>query len=275
MLEKHIESCDYNEFYDSEMIYEGNYSYIHKAKWKNGIPVVLKFSKNIENSDTLQTFEMVQKLCYHPNIIEYYAITSDPPCIGIVMQFAEGGDLRHYLKKKFSNLRPTDKLRIAKEIVLGIEFLHNNNIIHADLHTKNILVHKGKMMIADFDHSIFRNSESIERDVRGNLAFTDPQALNSLYKFTYTPESDIYSLSVILWEISSGHMPFEDMLDEQIIIHVLKGRREKPTYNMPSEYIKLYKHGWNENPTNRPEVNDILEVLEQCILKKNYEIMVK
>ncbi|CAG8688076.1 26369_t:CDS:2 [Gigaspora margarita] len=79
MLEEHIESCDYNEFYDSQMIYEGNYSYIHKAKWKNGIPVVLKFSKNIENSDTLQTFEMVQKVCDHPNIIEYYAITSDPP----------------------------------------------------------------------------------------------------------------------------------------------------------------------------------------------------
>ncbi|CAG8530884.1 23957_t:CDS:2 [Gigaspora rosea] len=167
MLEKHIESCDLNEFTESEMIYEGNSSYIHKAKWKNGIPVVLKFSKNINNSDTRRMFEMVQK------------------------------------------------------------------------HTENILVHKGKMMIADFDHPIFRNSDSIERCVYGSPAFTDPQALN------------------------------------KIVIHVLKGERENPIENMPLEYIKLYKRGWNENSTDRPEVNDILEVLEQCILKKNYEIMIK
>ncbi|RIB11672.1 kinase-like domain-containing protein [Gigaspora rosea] len=131
------------------------------------------------------------------------------------------------------------------------------------------------MMIADFDHPIFRNSDSIERCVYGSPAFTDPQALNSLCNFTYTLESDIYSLSVILWEISSGHMPFKNMKYEEIVIHVLKGERENPIENMPLEYIKLYKRGWNENSTDRPEVNDILEVLEQCILKKNYEIMIK
>jgi serine/threonine protein kinase len=87
----------------------------------------------------------------------------------------------------------------------------------------------GKMMVADFNRSIFTNSRSasIKRDVYGIPAVTVPQALKCLLdKFTFIKKSDIYSLGVILWEISSGYIPFKDLPNPGIILHILQGERE-------------------------------------------------
>ncbi|RIB17951.1 hypothetical protein C2G38_1387671 [Gigaspora rosea] len=54
----------------------------------------------------------------------------------MILEYANEGTLREYLKTNFTILQWTDKLRIAKEIALGLLFLHDKNIIHRDLHSK-------------------------------------------------------------------------------------------------------------------------------------------
>ncbi|RIB23140.1 kinase-like domain-containing protein [Gigaspora rosea] len=68
----------------------------------------------------------------------------------MVLEYADEGTLRDYLMVNFTKLQWTDKLHIAKEIALGLLFLHDNNIIHRDLHSKNILIYQKQPKITDF-----------------------------------------------------------------------------------------------------------------------------
>ncbi|KAF0550256.1 kinase-like protein [Gigaspora margarita] len=136
----------------------------------------------------------------------------------MVMDYANEGTLREYLKAEFDNLQWEDKLRIAREIALGLLFLHDNRIVHRDLHSKNILIHQKQPKIADFGLSKQINETSMmtsNSTARGMLAYIEPQCfIDPRYK--RDKKSDVYSFGIILWEISSGRPPFESF-DSSII----------------------------------------------------------
>ncbi|KAF0458578.1 kinase-like protein [Gigaspora margarita] len=186
----------------------------------------------------------------------------------MVLQFAKNGTLREYLHIKFKTLQWKDKYRIAGEIAQGLAFLHHNQIIHRNLHPKNILVHENKIMITDFALSKFMNPDSSSSNSKneGMPSFMDPQCFkDSMYK--RTTKSDIYSYGVILWEISSGHKPFPSLKRVQIAIQIYNGVREKSIEGTPSEYVEFYKRCWDDEPDNRPEIKEALELFDNYIIK--------
>ncbi|KAF0513064.1 kinase-like protein [Gigaspora margarita] len=83
--------------------------------------------------------------------------------------------------------------------------------------------------------------------------------------YVITKKSDNYGLGVILWVISSCRMPFKNIPKQEIIFHILQGKREKTIENTPFEYINLYKRCWQDDPESRPNSNKILEDLERII----------
>ncbi|RIB21773.1 kinase-like domain-containing protein [Gigaspora rosea] len=145
-----------------------------------------------------------------------------------ILEYANEGTLREYLKTSFTRLQWTDKLRIAKEIAHGLLFLHENNIIHRDLHSKNILIHESKPKITDFGLSKQINQTSKTSTAFGMPAFIEPQCLiKKGYK--RDKRSDIYSFGVILWEISSGRPPFQTFESKmELMFHIYQGKREDP-----------------------------------------------
>ncbi|KAF0463063.1 kinase-like protein [Gigaspora margarita] len=152
--ERHINFYDYDDFINKEKTNEGGFGTIQKAEWKGyGLTVALKSLKVNKNLDKLvKELQLLRSVSLHPNINLLYGLTKDPidEHYVLILQFANEGNLREYLRKNFKELKWTDKYRIGKEISQGLLFLHNNNIVHRDLHSKNILVHERKMMIADF-----------------------------------------------------------------------------------------------------------------------------
>ncbi|RIB16725.1 kinase-like domain-containing protein, partial [Gigaspora rosea] len=181
----------------------------------------------------------------------------------MVLQYADEGNLRIYLEKNFTRLQWTDKLRIAKEIINGLLFLHSIDIIHRDLHSKNILIHKNQAKIADFGLSRQTNDTSMTSNsqVHGILAYVEPQCIADP-KYKRDKKSDVYSFGVILWEISSGKPPFQSFESYvALAIHISQGKREDPIEDTPPQYVELYKKCWDGNPIIRPETKSISENL--------------
>ncbi|CAG8509532.1 8451_t:CDS:2 [Diversispora eburnea] len=234
---------DLAEFTISETIGSGGCGTVVKAYWKRkGLTVALK-SLYIGNNSVRE----------------------------FIKEHADGGNLRDYLAKNFKNLEWKDKIRIAREIAQGLTFLHDLKVVHRDLHPKNILVHQGTMMIADFGISKKDDiSTWSTRAAQGIPAFIEPKYLaDGTYK--RNEKSDIYSYGVVLWEISSGRPPFENLMPFEMIIRIHQGLRETPVEDTLKDYEDLYKYCWDQEPSERPDIMKVFDKLEEIMEKLNVE----
>ncbi|RIB17424.1 kinase-like domain-containing protein [Gigaspora rosea] len=152
--------------------------------------------------------------------------------------------------------------RIAK----GLIHLHESQekIIHRDLHSKKILVHDGRMMIADFGISKeWTNQMTTRGDTDpGVHAYMDTKYLAN-HKYQRDEKSVVFSFGVLLWEISSGRPPFASCTSrDEVIFKIFNQMREAPVEGTPKEYIDLYTHCWDEEPSNRPIIQEAFEILQ-------------
>jgi len=75
----------------------------------------------------------------------------------------------------------------------------------------------------------------------GIIPYVDPNRFRRNNDQCSYKKSDIYSLGVLLWEISSGHPPFHgESHDFGLIDEILRGLREKPVSDTPKDYVKIY-----------------------------------
>jgi len=87
----------------------------------------------------------------------------------------------------------------------------------------------------------------------------------------YTKYSDIYSLGVLLWQISSGKTPFEGQDKNMLCVTIMSGIKEERMPDTPDDYYNLYNQCWNDEPETRPAIKYIYDTLKE-LLKENIEI---
>ncbi|RIB02516.1 kinase-like domain-containing protein [Gigaspora rosea] len=81
-------------------------------------------------------------------------------------------------------------------------------------------------------------------------------------KFKRNEKSDIYSLGILLWELTSGIPSFHNLTLMEIILKIKYHCREKDINNTPQDYANLYKKCWSSDPEQRPTLNEISVVLD-------------
>ncbi|RIA96286.1 kinase-like domain-containing protein, partial [Glomus cerebriforme] len=272
-----VKYFEYDEFKSIKEIDRGAFGRVSRAYLiSNKLEVALKSFIN-ENSNieevTLNEFvnelNLLRKVSYDDNINSFLGITKN--LIGnyvMVLEYANDGNLREYLKKNFTFLKWEDKIQMALDITGGLKCLHNEEIIHRDLHSKNILVNNGKLLIADLGLSkkLAEISSNSAPNKWGMIEYTDPRCY-LFTKFKKDKKSDIYGLGTLLWEISSGRPPFSDHPREELDIlgfHIrCNGLREKPVEGTPLKYKQLYQKCWDEDHNKRPDIDEIHEILSQ------------
>ncbi|CAB4441012.1 unnamed protein product [Rhizophagus irregularis] len=177
------------------------------------------------------------------------------------MEYADSGTLRDYLKNNFYILIWDNKYSLAYQLACSILCLHDEGIIHRDLHSCNVLVHQNSIKLADFGLSkrIDEASNSQSR-VLGKVPYIDPKAITDNLKLN--EKSDVYSIGVLLWEISSGKPPFhEENYDLSLMYKISKGQREEIISDTPNDYSDLYTECWNGDQNKRPSIHEVVNRL--------------
>ena len=102
-------------------------------------------------------------------------------------------------------------------------------------------------------------------DIYGVIPFMAPEVLRGN---PYTPASDIYSFSMIMWEFTSGVPPFNDRAhDFQLSVSICKGERPEIIENTPQCYVDLMKKCWDEIPLERLSAEEVSNIIADWIFK--------
>jgi hypothetical protein len=94
------------------------------------------------------------------------------------------------------------------------------------------------------------------------LEYVEPQC-HKVDDYVRDKKSDIYSLGVLLWEITSGYPPYSKIPTHNLIYKINNGFREQSIIDTPSTYVELYEKCWNDNPSLRPTIDDVFDTLQK------------
>ncbi|KAF9993945.1 hypothetical protein BGZ80_001886 [Entomortierella chlamydospora] len=246
----------------------GGFGVIHAGRWRE-MRVAVKVLYN--SADFIQEVTIHKLVQDSENIVKFYGITQirSTGDYGMVLQYAGKGSLRDYLSKHFDSLDWANKMRLARDVTAGISFIHEDNICHHDLHSRNVLIDQsGRALITDFGLSRYLNNATSNNGVRGVVPYISPERLKNA---PFDHSSDIYSLGVIMWELTSGRPPFSKEENFMLPYEIITGRREEIIPGTPVEYSDLYQQCWDGEPVNRPHVRDILKTLNHMLTRHNGE----
>jgi len=231
-----------------ELIGSGGMADVYKAKChKLNRFVAIKVLKSEFSSD--QSFVSKFKAeaqsaagLMHPNIVNVYDVGEERGMYYFVMELVEGITLKRYIEKKI-RLTSKEAVSIAIQVSMGIEAAHNNGIIHRDIKPQNIIISKeGKVKVADFGIAKAASSNTVTSHAMGSVHYTSPEQARGGYS---DAKSDIYSIGITLFEMVTGHVPFDGETTVAVAI----------------------KHIQEEMPTPRVYVPDVPISVEQIINK--------
>lgn len=151
----------------------------------------------------------------HPNIVRLEEVIQNDKYIGIVLEYASGGELfDHIITHKY--LKDNVACRLFSQLVSGVHYLHSKGIVHRDLKLENLLLDKHKnIMISDFG---FANSFQYSTDGSindlmstscGSPCYAAPELVISDSKYIGR-KVDVWSCGVILYAMLAGYLPFDD-----------------------------------------------------------------
>ncbi|GBC09327.1 hypothetical protein RclHR1_08770006 [Rhizophagus clarus] len=263
-----IEWIPYNNLQNIEYLTKGGFSNIYTAVWNNGRyeewnskelqlkrfggqKVVLKELDDVESANQRWFKEAKSHLTIsnkYPAIVQCYGLTQNPSDGNYMLVIDKADmDLRNYLQQK--QLPWKEKIKIAYELSRALIAIHCENAIHRDLHSGNVLYSRLNQRWYISDLGFCGPVNKPPECIYGNLPYIAPEVISG--KIT-TEMSDVYSISMLMWEISSGQPPFSNHEnDYYLALKIISGMRPKVVSGTPLKYENLMKQCWDADPSKR------------------------
>ncbi|KAK9057770.1 hypothetical protein SSX86_022608 [Deinandra increscens subsp. villosa] len=237
-----------NQYHIYEAIGQGKYSTVYKGRTKKNIEYfALKSVDKSHKSKVLQEVRILHSLD-HPNILKFHAWYETSSRLWLILEYCVGGDLRTLLDQ--DSKLPQDSVDdLARDLVVGLRFLHSKGIIYCDLKPSNILLDEnGRTKLCDFGLSrklsdISKTPSSLlPQAKRGTPCYMAPELFHDGGIHSYA--SDLWALGCVLYECYAGRPPYIGKEFTQLVNSILTD----PTPSLPG------------NP-NRPFANLVSSLL--------------
>ena len=180
----------------------------------------------------------------HPNIVQVYDVSSSDSANFIVMELVSGISLRQYMEKK-GVLNWKETLHFAMQIAKGLEHAHSRGIVHRDIKPHNVMVLKnGSVKVMDFGIArVMSKSNTLTKEALGSVHYISPEQAKGGYTDN---RSDLYSLSVVMYEMMTGRPPYDGESPVAVAIQHINGGAPAPSTlnpNIPAGLEQIIQHG--------------------------------
>ncbi|KAI0334266.1 Pkinase-domain-containing protein [Cubamyces sp. BRFM 1775] len=183
-------------------------------QWGEEVAVKLIRRGNIDSSVRMSKVEReieVLRTLKHPNIVRLYDVIETDKYIGIILEYASGGELfDHILAHRY--LREKDACKLFSQLISGVWYIHQKKIVHRDLKLENLLLDRHRnVIITDFGFAnrFEHRADDLMQTSCGSPCYAAPELVISdgLYVGSAV---DIWSCGVILYAMLAGYLPFDD-----------------------------------------------------------------
>ena len=223
---------------------------------------ILRFEREAQAATTLA----------HPNIVEIYDVGEYKNHHYIVMEYVAGKTLKKVIRDRapLLNLEAVDTM---KQLTSAVAEAHKRGIIHRDIKPQNVIVKSdGSLKILDFGIATAKGSAQLTQanNVMGSVHYLAPELAKGE---PASPQSDIYALGIVFYEMLTGDVPFK--ADQAVQIALQHMREPMPSVrkanpNVPQSVENIIIRATAKNPRLRYQsCDEMLKDLEKCMLPEH------
>jgi tRNA A-37 threonylcarbamoyl transferase component Bud32 len=283
------------------LIGQGAFGAVYAARWNKRVVAVKKLHAVTTSSKSdMKSFVRevaVLSSIRHPKIIRMFGACLKLPQLCIVEELMERGSLHDFLHgpttSRRRELSVEETLRIAMDVAQAMEYLHFNAIVHRDLKSHNVLLHQDGAKVCDFgiaralERTLLSDAAtrtSASRATAGTPAWMAPELFHD--EAVVTTSCDVYSFSVLIWELLARETPWDWLNNHMQIIFAVAIQSQR----LPLDRHDIFTRAdddeisalvdeimvpcWQTDPGSRPNFTDVVFALRRLLerrLRRNEE----
>ncbi len=256
---------DIHDIHFGPRIGRGAYGEVFKGVYRETEVAIKLFVDQDVSDKVLEAFRKevdILKKLRHPNILHFMGYCTVPPHMCIVTEYEHNGSLFKLLHRTKIRLDNSQKLKIALDTAIGMHYLHTSKppIVHGDLKSPNLLLGDNlNVKICDFGLSRFRMATKLSAGSKlGTPEWTAPEVLQSSRN---SEAGDVYSYGVVLWELFTGQIPWEEISAMQVVLMVGFHKARLPIPTDSPKWAQELMESCFRAAEERPTFSDIISRL--------------